>query len=102
MRHFEGMVLQILENNYAENGTCYLKKFEGLRKKLILKIGALRLRTDLSDRAALTNGKDYLDQTNVTSTETDGNLVDFPNWLGKQKEPTDSFEGISLESRQPM
>ena len=30
MRHFEGMVLQNLEEiNHSENGRCFLKKFEG-------------------------------------------------------------------------
>ena len=47
MRHFEGMVLQNPENNHSEND----------RIKLILKIGALRSRTDWSGRPVLTNGK---------------------------------------------
>ena len=48
MRHFDGMLLQNLENNHSENSTRLLKKF-----KLILQIGTFRLRLDRCGRPSL-------------------------------------------------
>ena len=44
MRHFEGLVLQNLENNHFEYSTRYFEEIRRTRIKRILQIGTFRLR----------------------------------------------------------